>query len=139
MIAFDLRCSQGHEFEGWFENVQTFDEQDAKDMIVCPYCDNADIKKILSPVAVKISSESAEKNFGLMDYKRLAKKIVEHIDNDYEDLGSDFAKEALKMHYDVTDKKNIKGSATKEEEEMLVDEGVQFFKVPAIKSNNKKN
>jgi hypothetical protein len=48
-------------------------------------------------------------------------------------VGADFSKEALKMHYGVEKKRNIRGSATGEEEETLKDEGIKFFKIPSIK------
>jgi len=45
-------------------------------------------------------------------------------------VGSDFTKEALKMHYGVIEPRNIRGVSTKEEEKTLKEEGVQFIKVP---------
>jgi hypothetical protein len=27
MIAYDLQCSNGHQFEGWFEDSHAFDRQ----------------------------------------------------------------------------------------------------------------
>ena len=131
MIAFDLKCKHGHIFEGWFENLKTFEEQDKKNMISCPYCNDTSIKKVLSPIAMKTSSVR-DKGFSknLIDYKRLAKEVVEYINNEFEDLGADFTKEALKIHYGVSEKRNIKGTASQDEEKILVDEGVEFFKLP---------
>ena len=40
MIAFDLECSNGHVFEGWFNNTASFEEQRDKKMISCPFCDD---------------------------------------------------------------------------------------------------
>jgi len=34
------------------------------------------------------------------------------------------------MHYGVSEARNIRGVSTKEEEKTLIEEGVQFFKVP---------
>ena len=56
MIVFDLQCSQGHIFEGWFENSQSFEEQNKKELINCPYCDDINIKRVLSPITVKGNS-----------------------------------------------------------------------------------
>ena len=44
-----------------------------------------------------------------------------------------FAKEALKIHYGETEKRNIKGTATSDEETLLKKEGVQFLKIPVVK------
>lgn len=141
MIAFDLECSMGHLFEAWFHNMQSFEQQNAKRMINCPYCNDTNIRKIISPVTMKISSQpDTSKDSTSIDYHRLAREIVDYIDKNFDDVGTDFAKEALKIHYDVTKKRNIKGSATAEEEKMLKEEGVEFFKVPVPKmDDDKKN
>ena len=141
MIVFDLKCSGGHVFEGWFDNLESFEEQNEKNMISCPYCDDINIKKILSPVALKTKPlKNAQTNQDVIDYKKLAKEVVDYINKEFEDLGSNFTKEALKIHYGVSEKRNIKGTASAEEEQILQDEGVQFFKIPTLKTaKNKKN
>ena len=141
MIAFDLECSKGHTFEGWFNNIQSFDEQKNKNLINCPYCNDSRIRKLLSPVAMKISSprgEEKEQEEGAIDYRKLAKAIVDYIDKNFDEVGPNFTKEALKIHYGVTEKRNIKGSATAEEEETLRDEGIEFFKIPLPKDDDDK-
>lgn len=139
MIAFDLECAKGHKFEGWFDNNQSFEEQDEKKMISCPSCNDTEIRKVISPVATRTSSlPQEEKDVHSIDYPRLAKEVVEYIDKNFEELGSDFTKEALKIHYGVAEKRNIKGSATAEEEKMLKDEGIVFFKIPVPKIDDKK-
>lgn len=139
MIVFDLECVNGHEFEGWFDDAQAFEEQNSQDMISCPYCDNTEIKRVLSPVAVKSSprQEVLREDAGI-DYKRLAKEVMGYINDEFEDLGTGFTKEALKIHYGVSEKRNIKGSATKEEEKILEEEGVQYFKIPVPKVDDEK-
>jgi hypothetical protein len=141
MIVFDLECSKGHTFEGWFKNVQSFEEQNAKKMVPCPYCNDTNVTRVISPVAMKVSSRPDEgKDPNHIDYRRLAKEIVHYIDKNFEDVGADFSKEALKMHYGVAKKRNIKGSATHEEEDTLKKEGIEFFKFPIPKiDDDKKN
>jgi hypothetical protein len=108
-------------------------------MISCPYCNGTEIRKVISPVATRTSSlPQEEKDVPSIDYPRLAKEVVEYIDKNFEELGSDFTKEALKIHYGVAEKRNIKGSATAEEEKMLKDEGIVFFKIPVPKIDDKK-
>ena len=131
MIVFDLECSQGHIFEGWFNDIPSFEEQNKKKMVVCPYCEDIKIKRVLSPVASKVTPRSADIPPAVpIDYGKLAKEVVDYINKNFHDVGPDFTKEALKMHYGVTDKKNIRGSATADEEKTLEEEGVEYFKVP---------
>jgi hypothetical protein len=140
MIAFDLECSKGHVFEGWFKNALSFEEQNSNKLVSCPYCNDTKVKKVISPVAMKVSSH---KDRGIMenpiDYHRLAREVVGYLNQNFEDVGSDFTKEALKMHYGAAEKKNIKGSATIEEEKLMKDEGITFFKVPIPKTDEDKN
>lgn len=141
MIAFDLECSKGHMFEGWFNNTPSFEEQNTKKLISCPYCNDTRIRKVISPVAMKTSSKPDEnKDAGATDYRRLAREVVDYFNKNFDDVGPNFTKEALKIHYGVTEKRNIKGSATDVEEKMLKEEGIEFFKVPIPKiDDDKKN
>ena len=139
MIAFDLECSNGHVFEGWFQNGQSFEEQKAGRLISCPYCNDTQVKKIISPVATKASSrmEPTEASGGI-DYRKLAKEIVDYVNKNFDDVGADFTKEALKMHYGVSEKRSIKGSATAEEEKTLQKEGIPYFQFPVPKIDDEK-
>ena len=130
MIAFDLECPQGHIFEGWFDSSESFEEQNVNDLVCCPYCDDSDIRKVISPVAVKKSQPVAMTGEETIDYQRLAREVVEYVKNNSEDVGAQFAAEALKIHYGVAEKRSIRGSATADEEKTLKDEGVDFVKVP---------
>jgi hypothetical protein len=139
MIAFDLTCSNGHSFEGWFKDLESFNEQNSKGMITCPFCKNTDITRILSPVAIKSSQGEEKPREVEPDYKKLANGIMEYIKNNFDNVGTDFSKEALKMHYGVAEKRNIRGSATAVEEEILKEEGIKFFKIPSIKPKDDDN
>ena len=140
MIAFDLQCSKGHTFEGWFDSLESFEEQQKNKLVQCPYCDDENVRKILSPVAVKTSQSSQPAQPAGINYQKLAREVVEYIKKNSEDVGTDFTAEALKIHYGVAEKRNIRGSATEAEEKTLEDEGVQFIKIPMpVSSPDKKN
>jgi len=96
MIVFDLTCPQGHIFEGWFDSNESFEEQNMKGLVRCPVCDDSDIRKVMSPVAVRKSQAVDPTREETIDYQRLAKEVVEYIKNNSEDVGAQFAAEALK-------------------------------------------
>jgi hypothetical protein len=133
MIAFDLECSEGHAFEGWFNDTASFEEQSAKGLITCPYCDDIRVRRVLSPVAIRSSSSPSGQGEAKIDYRKLAREVVHYINNNFENVGPNFAREALKMHYGVEEKRNIRGAATEEEEKTLKEEGIEFFKIPEVK------
>ncbi|MBW1697285.1 MAG: DUF1178 family protein [Deltaproteobacteria bacterium] len=131
MIAFDLQCEHGHTFEGWFEDSVSYEEQKKRNLIACPICNSTEVCKILSPVAIKKASPPESET--AMEQARLAalgKQIVEYIHKNFDDVGCDFAQEALKMHYGVAEPRNIRGVSTPEEEKTLKKEGIQYFKLP---------
>ncbi|MBW1648137.1 MAG: DUF1178 family protein [Deltaproteobacteria bacterium] len=128
MIAYDLKCSQGHVFEGWFDDEATFLSQQQQGLIVCPICNDSSVVRIPSTFAIRSAAGGLgpEGREAESAFRRVADFICDH----FEDVGSDFAKEALKIHYGVSAPRNIRGSSTPQEEETLREEGVAFLKIP---------
>ncbi len=133
MIAFDLFCSNGHKFECWFHDSASFEEQKSSSKIHCPICNDNKIERAFSPFTIRKGGGERSKEIDPQQAYQALQIIHEYIDKHFEDVGSDFYKEALKIHYGEAEKRNIKGTATTEEEVILREEGVQFFKVPIIK------
>jgi hypothetical protein len=130
MIVFDLECSAGHRFEGWFESPEAYERQRGENLLRCPSCNDPEVKRVLSAVSVKRSASDEKASTSPIDYGKLAKEMVRYLQKNFEDVGPNFAAEALKMHYGVADRRSIRGSATDEEEKSLKDEGIEFFKIP---------
>jgi len=130
MIAYDLQCANGHSFEGWFEDVKTYEYQEAKGLIACPVCNVTSVVRIPSTFAIKSSQNVKNLSDRQSDLAAIGHKIVEFVEKNFDDVGCNFAKEALKMHFGVAEPRNIRGVSTKEEEKTLKEEGVQFFKFP---------
>ena len=47
MILFDIKCSEGHVFEAWFQNNDAYEKQAASDLIECPLCGCTKVSKSL--------------------------------------------------------------------------------------------
>ncbi len=65
-------------------------------------------------------------------------KIYTVVKKNTEDVGTAFAQEALKIHYGVTENRNIRGVATPEEEKTLKEEGISFMKIPVPEKTSTK-
>lgn len=131
MIAYDLRCAKGHRFEGWFDDGRAFDHQNENRLIVCPICEDTTISKVPSPFAIRTSSGNAFKTVSeKAAMLELGQQVAKFVENNFENVGADFATEALKMHYGVTEPRNIRGVSTPQEEETLISEGIRFLKFP---------
>jgi hypothetical protein len=139
MIIYDLKCSNGHTFEGWFKDNRTFEEQSAKSMIKCPVCEDNSISKLPSTFAIK-SSEIEKSVFqGQKELEKIGENIADFVENNFEDVGCNFTTEALKMHYGVSEPKNIRGTSTEKEEKTLKDEGINFIKIPMPSNSSADN
>lgn len=141
MKVFDLQCANGHVFEGWFKNENDFVAQKDKGLLTCPVCDTTQVFKILSPFAIKKSCGSDRGSLAHADLlaKQMpdtgfmadfTRKVSKYIEKNFDDVGCDFAKEAVKIHYGVSEPRNIRGVSTPEEDKMLQEEGVNFVKIP---------
>ena len=132
MIAFDLQCENGHVFEGWFESGDAFDSQKKKRLVTCPVCNTISVSKIPTSFGI-MKSSPASKSVQIDEQAVMAnigRKIVDFVEKNFDDVGTDFTKEALKMHYGVEAPRNIRGVSSQEEEKVLKKEGIDFIKIP---------
>jgi len=98
--------------------------------------DESDIQKELDrrrPGQSEITTQRKEEDKAEVDPRQVLELIQDYVDKNCEDVGLDFTKEALKIHYGESKKRNIKGTATPDQETLLKQEGVQFFKIPIVK------
>ncbi|HEX19533.1 MAG TPA: DUF1178 family protein [Acidiferrobacteraceae bacterium] len=146
MIIYDLKCSIGHKFEGWFSNPEDYQHQLDEHMLVCPMCGDEAVKKL--PTASKISSSPAKiPSSELMDIKEAIQpdvareflgKLHEYVDQNYDDVGARFSEEARKIHYGEAEGRNIRGLATADEVQQLHEEGVTATTLPPKPIDKKK-
>jgi hypothetical protein len=130
MIVYDLQCSGGHTFEGWFEDRKAFLKQQKQGLIACPICNDTQIVQIPATFSIKGTPAPQRADSSQPDPQILARGLAQYMEKNFDNVGSDFAKEALKIHYGVCEPRNIRGVSTPQEEETLRHEGVEFFKFP---------
>jgi hypothetical protein len=130
MIIFDLKCSDGHEFEGWFASRDEFDRERDTGRLSCPICGDEDIDVLPSGGHIAKSSEGKDHISGGMAFHRA---VGEYLARHFEDVGDKFSEEAVKMHLGESEQRNIRGTLTSEEEQSLVEDGIEFYKVPVTK------
>jgi hypothetical protein len=133
MIAYDVTCANGHTFEGWFADSASFEHQKSANLIDCPYCGSTRIERIPSTFAIGNRQKSQEESADSAPELALIVQMRRYIEEHFEDVGKKFADEAVKIHYGETEKRNIRGTTTQEEEQRLREEGVTFIKIPIIR------
>jgi len=147
MIVYDLACICGYTFEGWFQDRTDFDTQLHASYLICPKCSGREIRKILSPVRYKssqpVTNTQAIKEHQTTVTREDAEKALvvlqKYVEENFENVGPQLAKEALKIHYGVSEPRNIRGVTTESEEKKLQEEGINLLKIPMLQSDDSVN
>ena len=63
MIHYQLRCSQEHEFDGWFQNGAAFELQAKRGLLECPECgDGAVARALMAPSLPRKGNRRSERS-----------------------------------------------------------------------------
>ena len=123
MIVFDLLCLDGGEtFEAWFGSGSDYDEQRAGGMVLCPFCQSANVAK--APMAPQVPRKSSDHPLA-----RIAAVQAELL-RDSRWVGDEFADTARAMHSGEIAPEQVHGKATLEQARSLVQEGVPVAPLP---------
>jgi hypothetical protein len=131
--VFDLSCEASHLFEGWFASQDEFDVQLRDSRIECPMCGSLRIQRIPSAPRLNLGAVAPAAATVAPDRGRLQAMFVQaarEIAASTEDVGERFAEEARRIHYKETPERGIRGLATREEADALIEEGVKVIALP---------
>ncbi len=147
MKVLDLQCAHHHVFEGWFGSEGDFQDQLARGLVQCPLCGDAQVTKRLSAPRLNFGKGQGGRNHDIVDvpakgesaatstevaaipsdqqamaaaWMAMTRKILANT----QDVGDKFAEEARKIHYGVTKERGIRGQATPDETQALIEEGI---------------
>ena len=142
MKVLNLRCANGHGFEGWFGSDDEFLEQNGGGRIECPLCNDRVITRMPSAPRLNLSgatepqpAASAAKSppqapAATADLQALWLQTVRHLMAHTEDVGERFAEEARRIHYGETPQRGIRGQTSDQERQALHDEGIEVVSIP---------
>ncbi len=161
MIRYRLRCREGHECDAWFRSSADFERQRGAGILTCAICGSGDVDKALMAPAV-VAGKSAHKSneasagakaptaTGERSPKRGGERLVgsvspetakllevmreirRQVTENAEYVGSRFAEEARKIHYEEVEPHGIYGEASAEEARSLLEEGIEFHPLPVL-------
>jgi hypothetical protein len=139
MKVLNLRCAHGHGFEGWFASNEAFDSQLGSGLVECPVCGDTAIVKLLSAPRLNLGNAKAPEATAPAAASNVPAELspearwmraVREVLAKTEDVGDRFADEARKMHYGEAQERGIRGQATPEQTEALLDEGIPVMALP---------
>ena len=137
MKVLNLRCANGHGFEGWFGSDDDFMQQNGRTLIECPICADKVITRMPSAPRLNLSSsrevvpaeKPAAKPAPPPDLQIAWMSAVRHLMAQTEDVGARFAEEARRIHYGETPQRGIRGQVTPDEREALQEEGIETMTI----------
>jgi hypothetical protein len=141
MIVFDLNCSHGHGFEGWFASGDEFLRQQTAQLVRCPVCDDGEVQRRpsarvrVTKAAVPAVTASAPATAPAEAITGIPAEILAKLRDvvrNTEDVGERFPEEARKIHYQEVPERPIRGRASREEAQALTEEGIDFSSLPPI-------
>ena len=135
MIKYALICENDHEFESWFKNSQTFDDQLASGDLSCPHCESTQVSKsIMAPnLGKKSNTSNALTQTGKSaEIIQMMSQMREHVENNFDYVGDEFASEARAMHYGDSEERDIYGESTLKDVKELVEEGIPVAPIPGV-------
>jgi hypothetical protein len=149
MIVFDLLCTAGHRFEGWFSSAEDFAAQKKRRLLECPACGSPEVKRVPSavranlgavqpqppakPAAPQPQPQKTREMEGKDPFavaQMLYSKMLDELLTKSEDVGKEFPQEARKIFYEQAPARAIRGQATDDEHQELLDEGIPVARFP---------
>ena len=159
MIHYDLRCTAGHEFDGWFKDSAGFEVQAQAGFVECPVCGGTEVSKRLMAPAIPKKGRSKAKELAPVppsappagppplpppgssqaaagpvpaQVVALLQRMRAEVEKHCDYVGPGFAEEARKMHRGESDRRGIYGEASDADTEALQEEGIEIARLPWV-------
>lgn len=156
MIHYNLRCDDGHEFDGWFNSSAGFEAQAKRGLLECPHCGSAKVDRALMtpsvprkgritadpapvapaapapavPAAAPTQAVTPER---LPDHVRaMLQKLRAEVEANCDYVGDGFAEEARRIASGEAATRGIYGETTPEEAEALAEDGIDIARIPWV-------
>ena len=142
MKVLDLRCANGHGFEGWFASEDDYKSQTGRGLVECPLCADHVINRLPSAPRLNLSGAREPQPAPAAkpavhpvspqpaDLQAMWLQTVRHLMANTEDVGDRFADEARRIHYGETPQRGIRGQTSDDERQALSDEGIEVMSIP---------
>jgi hypothetical protein len=144
MVIYDLICRKEHVFEGWFPSLEDFESQRTRKQLSCPVCGSKKVDKLPNACAIHTKKKPAEPSqtpaarpgtpvkaeMSPQEIKEALIRLHHHVQENFEDVGANFTKEAIRIQRGEAEQRPIHGTATVIDKEALDDAEVPYMILP---------
>ena len=150
MIKYQLQCTNEHQFEGWFQSGDAFDTQRKRGFVECPICRSNKVDRAImapsvartdkdmiaslpvtqEPEWISAGSEEILMSDEMIALRQRMAELRDEMIKDADDVGTDFAEEARRIHYGEAEKRQIYGETSLDEVQELLEEGIAVLPIP---------
>jgi hypothetical protein len=160
MIHYNVRCSHGHEFDGWYTDSAGFDRLVGRGLVECPTCGDTKVQRAMMAPAVstrqalpapmltpppqapatpsQVSGPPSPPPMAMTggpipdQMRAMLQRMRAEVEKQCDYVGPSFADEARKIHRGESQQRGIYGETTPEQAEALSDEGIEFARIPWV-------
>lgn len=135
MISYSLICSENHTFDSWFASTDAYNKLKNNRLLSCSVCGTPNVEKAIMAPNVFAKSDQNPKDTKLKSLspspsEKAIAELKTHIQENSEDVGSNFALIARKMYDGEVPKRSIHGKASISEAKSLSKDGVPIVPLP---------
>jgi hypothetical protein len=122
MIRYALVCANGDAFEGWFQSIAAYEEQEPA--LHCPLCGVGAVRR--APMAPAVQRSAPEPS----PAAQLAARVREFLRTEAQYVGGRFAQEVRAITAGEAPERALWGEATPAEAKALIEEGAPVAPLP---------
>ena len=137
MIKYRLECKDCEiTFDSWFASSKEYEKLKKNFLLNCYNCDSPKVKKSLMAPKLINSKNKPKDNLDIVKYDNIKKNIKSYqkfIQDNFKNVGENFAYEARSIHYNMRNKtKGIYGNVSQQDLKELKEEGIETQMIPWI-------
>ena len=134
MIRYSLKCEKDHTFDSWFQSAEAFEKLLTGGMITCSVCGALGVEKAIMAPQVRPARNSDKPKGPLSAPASPAEQALaemrKKVEENSENVGTDFAKEARAIHDGDAPERAIHGEAKIQDAKELIDDGIAVTPLP---------
>lgn len=130
MIRYDLRCENGHEFDGWFRSSEGFETLRKTGQVACTHCGSSLVEKVLMAPGIASPRPETDLHSPRNRQEAALEELRRQVEENSDYVGMSFASEARAMHEGQVPSRAIHGEARLEDARRLIEDGVPVAPLP---------